>query len=180
MTEPSPYLAPKSRIPDKWLEEEPEKHGGAKKVLVIFGAVFIVLIVIGAIAAGVFAYFGGNLDRDSKKYADEVIPLIVANWDASELKRRCSPEFKATVKEEDVDKLFRVLQKLGKLKNYKGSRGQAYMAMTTQQGRLVTAQYVAQVDFESGPAELFLALIKHDGEWEITGFRVNSKTLMPQ
>lgn len=178
MTEPSPYTAPKSRVPDKWLEDEPEKHAGVKKALMVLGGLFVVLIVVGAIAFGAFTYFGGNLDRESKRYADETIPLILANWDPTELKRRISPEFKATVKEEDVDKLFSVLQRLGKFQSYKGSRGQAYMAVTAQQGKVISAQYLAQVEFESGPADVFLALIKHGEEWQITGFRVNSKALM--
>ncbi len=43
---------------------------------------------------------------------------------------------------------------------------------------MVSAEYVASADFEAGPAEIKMSLIKHGDQWQILGIHVNSKVFL--
>jgi hypothetical protein len=48
------------------------------------------------------------------------------------------------------------------------------MSVTTQSGKMTSAQYTAKATFEHGEAVIKLALIKHGDKWEVAGFHVDS------
>jgi hypothetical protein len=178
MSDPSPYQAPKARIPEKWLTPEEPRGGALKKLLVALGAIFAALILVFVVGFGYLAYSGRGLDEEGKRYVDEVVPLIVADWDQQALETRISTEFKAVLKPGDMEKWFAAYRKVGKLKRYGGSQGNANISVTTQYGKVISGQYLVQADFETGPAQIWLSLIKRDGQWRIMGFRVNADILM--
>jgi hypothetical protein len=176
--DPSPYQAPKARIPDKWMTPEEPRGGGFKKLLMVLGALFALLIVVFVVGFGYLAYTGRGLDEEGKRYVDEAVPLIVTDWDQQALQTRISSEFKAVLKPGDLEGWFTVYRKLGKLKRYVGSRGDANVSVTTQQGKVITGRYLVQAEFETGPAEIAVTLVKREGQWQIMGFRVKADVLM--
>jgi len=146
----------------------------------ILGGVFVAVIVIGIIGFIFVSKKGNALDKESKQYVDSAVPAIISKWDVKEVMDRASPEFIKTVSEEDMKKLFEWFHKLGNLKEYKGSKGDARMFFKPGQGEEISAQYVANAEFDSGPAEIKISLIKHGSKWQILGLHVNSKALMQQ
>ena len=78
----------------------------------------------------------------------------------------------------DLAKLFDRFRKLGKLKQFDGAKGQAMMSTTVQQGSRITANYVGSAEFETGPAQIYLGLVKHGQDWQILHFRVESKAFL--
>ena len=180
MTQPDPYKTPRA-LPAAWQTQGDDEPRGSwlKKILMIFGAVFAALIMVAIAGVAVFAYLGTGLDRESKTYVDLAVPAIAGNWEAGELDSRKSAELRAIIKPGEVEKFFSVLQtRLGRLKQYKGARGGSFVGYDLKKGKVVTARYVAQADFEQGRAEILLSLVKRDGDWQITEFRVNSPQLM--
>ena len=151
-----------------------------KKILMVLGGIFAVLLFVGVIGIAIVAVKGNALDLESKQYVDGAIPAIVSAWEIKEIQNRASPEFKATVSDGDLEKLLRKFRKLGKLKAYQGATGQANMSVTTQNGKVISAAYAASAEFESGPAEIYLSLIKHGNLWQILGIRINSKLFLEQ
>ena len=149
-----------------------------KKLLVVLGAVFLVLIVVVIAGIAFVSIKGRALDRESGQYVDDAIPAIVSQWDITEMRRRASPELNAAVKGDDLEKLFARFRKLGKLKEYRGSRGEANMSVTADRGSVISAAYVASAEFETGPAEIRLSLIKHGDQWQILGIHINSKVFL--
>jgi hypothetical protein len=149
-------------------------------VLVILGGIFAAIIVVVAIGAVFLIVKGLALDKESKEYADSSIRAVSETWDIKQFQDRESKEFRSATPEKDLEQLFTAFRKLGKLKEYKGSTGQAMMSATTQRGQMTTAKYAANADFEAGPAVIEINLIKHGERWEILGFRVNSKVFLPQ
>lgn len=147
-----------------------------KKILMFLGGVFLVLIVVIVI----LAIKANALDKESKQYVDTVIPAITSDWNIKEVEDRASPEFKAAVNNEDLNKLFGMFRKLGKLKEYKGCKGDSNISLTTGQGKVITAAYVVNADFDTGPAEIYISLIKHGDLWQILGLRINSKVFFEQ
>ena len=145
-----------------------------KKVLIILGILFVLGIAIVAGIMGFVAYNGTKLDASSKEYVDQVIPPIISTWSDTELLDRASPELKAIATKDQIVPLFKKLSELGKLKEYQGSKGDSLMSYTTQNGKRITAKYVANALFENGTADINIQLIQHGGNWQILSFHVNS------
>jgi hypothetical protein len=151
-----------------------------RKVLMILGAIFVALAAIAVLGVAIVAVKGNGLDKESKQYADAAIRAIVSSWDIKEIQSRASPEFKAAVTDDDLEKLLKMFRRLGKLTTYNGAKGQANMSITTHNGKVISAAYVASADFETGPAEIKLSLIKHGNQWQLLGVNINSKVFLEQ
>lgn len=145
----------------------------------IFGGIFLVLTVMAAIAFVVLAIKGSALDKESKAYIDEVVPEICSDLRMWTLSKYASPELLNSALPAEQEKIFNAFKKLGQFKEYKESRGDAKLFYTTQDGKAITAEYTAQVEFESGPAQVNVSLIKKGDQWKIRGFRINSPALIP-
>jgi hypothetical protein len=151
-----------------------------KKVLFVLAGIFGLLVVGGVVGIAMLAAKGNALDKESKQYVDAAIPAITSQWDIAEIQKRASPEFKAAVNDEDLAKLVRMFQRLGKFKAYNGAKGDANMSVTSQRGRVISAAYVGSADFDTGPAEIKVSLIKHGNQWQILGIHINSRVFLEQ
>src|SRR5208282_827039 len=118
-----------------------------KKALMILGGIFIVLIALLVGSYAIIAVKGRALDRESKAYVDAAIPVIAAEWDIKEIENRISPEFEMTLKDGDLEKTVRIFSKLGKLKKYRGAKGEANIQVMLGKGTRITATYVCYADF---------------------------------
>ena len=143
----------------------------------ILTTVFLALLV--SLVAGVVAFsvVGKTLDKESKAFVDAAIPAIVSDWDATEIRKRASPEFDETINYEDLQQLLDILRGLGEMEEYRGSTGQAQIVLSFEDGVVITAVYEATADFEAGSADMLLSLIKHKGKWQILGFKINPEEL---
>lgn len=145
-----------------------------KKTLMILGVTFLVVIGAALLAFGYVAYTGSRLDASSKAYVDEAIQPIVSTWSTEELLKRASTQLRQAGTDEQFELLFKKMSALGKLQSYEGSKGSSNVTITTQNGKVISASYVADATFENGKASIDIQLIQQDGVWKILGFRVNS------
>jgi len=147
-----------------------------KKFFSILGGIFAVLIVAAVVGFFLLNHFGTAFDDESNSYVDSNLPQILENWDPEELINRASPELMAIAPNETIEQLFYVLsERLGPLKEYKGSTGESNIYATTDIGNLITitGAYVAEASFEKGSASIKFHLIKHGDNWQVIEFRVN-------
>jgi hypothetical protein len=149
-----------------------------KKLLIILGSIFLIIILVVAVGIGIVAVKGTAFDKESKAYVDSTVPMLVAAWDEKELLSRASPEFTQAVKDEELDKLYGMFRRLGKLREYQGSEGQSNMSVNSWSGRVVSAAYTARASFDAGPAVIKIALIKHGDNWQIYGFHIDSEVFL--
>jgi len=150
-----------------------------KKLLIGLGAVFGAILVVVAAAIAYFSVTGNALDKESQAYVDSAVPAIALHWSQDELTRRASAEFTRAVKDDDLVKLLSVFRRdLGDLRKYEGSTGDAFISLTTQNGKVITANYVASAEFENASATIHVKLIKHGEGWQILGFHVNSRAFL--
>ena len=150
-----------------------------KKFFTVVGIFFSVLIVIGIIGFFILNHFGSKLDSQSKAYVDEVVPKIISNWDVQTLISESSSELLKVAPRDKIESMFKAFSdKLGRLKDYKNSKGQAGINVTPQ-GKFTTGAYVAEASFEKGDATVWVRTILTDEKWQIIEFRVNSEALMP-
>ena len=150
-----------------------------KKTLMILGGVFAVLVVFAVIGIAVVAVKGTALDKESKAYVDKVVPMICADLRLETLSQYASKELLASAPPEEFEKIFKWFRKLGAFKEFNESSGEAHMSYTTQAGKSIVGQYVAQVEFETGPAEVQIVTVKKGDEWKVQAFKVNSPALIP-
>jgi hypothetical protein len=149
-----------------------------KNILAFLGVAFLVFVLVAAALFGYFAYTGNKLDASSKAYVDEGVPAIVSTWSKAELVRRASPQLLQKISDDQVTQLFNTLStKLGIFKSYDGAKGDSNVTFTTQNGRMVTASYIAKATFQYGKAEIQIKLIKPTDSWEILGFHVEMEPL---
>ena len=148
-----------------------------KKFFQVLGLIFAVVILVGVVGFVVIFLKGSSLDKESKAYVDEVTPKVLADLRKETLLIYASDELKSAVKPEEMDKLFTWFKKLGQFKEYKGSTGQANISLTTQAGKVITGQYLAQAEFDTGPAQVQIVTVKKGDKWFVQMFRVNSMAL---
>jgi hypothetical protein len=149
-----------------------------RKFFVWFGVLMAAVVVAGVVGVFIVARGGAAADAESKAYVDDTVVVIGGRWDANELWKRSTARFRQATKEDDLRAFFDAArQSLGRLVEYRGSRGEASIFVSTA-GTTVSAKYIAQAMFERGAAEFQIAAVKNGVAWKIEGFHLNSPALM--
>jgi hypothetical protein len=149
-----------------------------KKILMVLGVIALLLIIFAAGGFSYIAIMGSRLDASSKAYMDANIPTIISTWSKDELEKRASEEFREGLTDRLTDQQWNLflskVKPLGTFETYEGSKGQAYISLTFQKGKVVTAHYTASASFKNGPAEITVKLIQRNGQWQILSFTIDS------
>jgi hypothetical protein len=151
-----------------------------KKFFMILGVIFAAIIGLFILFLVIARFANSKLDSESKSYVDRVVPIIFRTWDQKELLNNASPELIKLIQSEPdkITSLFNKLSdKLGNLKEYKGSKGFTSVRYT-KEGKIVRAAYIVQVIFDKSDAQIKIGLIKHGENWQIIEFFVDSKALL--
>jgi hypothetical protein len=149
------------------------KKSALKKAIVALSAGFILLIILGGLFVINLSATGKELDSQSKEYVDSAIPAIVLNWSEQELEKRADIELLKATPNNSIHNLFAYSsENLGSFKKYDGSKGEASIISTNLE-TTITANYIANAEFEKSPATIQISLIKRGEEWKILSFHVN-------
>src|SRR5437868_13546263 len=152
-----------------------------KNILIILGSIFLVLVLLLVGMGGCLVYKGTQLDKSSKEFVTESLPLIVKEWNKDELISRSSPQLLKVIEKDDaLDKLFGKLKQLGKMRFLSEPEGHANMTMTTGDGKVISAHYVAKAEYENGNAEIKIDVIQVNGDWKYLKFYVESPIFLKQ
>lgn len=148
-------------------------------ILAIVGVIFLGIII----AIIMMSYFGSKLDKESKVYVDNIVPSVFGRWDFSKLMQQVSPEFLSTIKtpqdKSRLEDLFKVCsERLGMLKQYSGSEGQATVYHEVGKGKIVYADYIARGDFQKDQAKITMRIIRRGDKWQIYSFNITSQALL--
>jgi len=138
-----------------------------KKTIVLLGYLFLVFIILNVVGATSLYILGQRLDRESHLYADAAVQALTANWDIKELQKRASHEFDSSLDYEETEHYFKELRKLGKLVVYKGAAGESTIILSAKYLYEITAEYTAEVEYETGTIQMQVTLIKHGKHWQI-------------
>ncbi|WP_338284973.1 hypothetical protein [Luteolibacter sp. LG18] len=150
-----------------------------KKTFVILACGILGFLLLLGIGVGVLVKKGMAVDQTSQAEAEGIIRAVAADWDTKALLDRASPELKAVAPPADLEKLFVLFRRLGKLHDLELSgQGGLHYSMTTDNGKVVTASYVANATFDGGPATVSIDLIQRAGKWEVMKFYIHSKALV--
>ncbi|MBA4348817.1 MAG: hypothetical protein C0415_02370 [Thermodesulfovibrio sp.] len=151
------------------------------KIILLIAGIIVVCV---AIAFGALFYYGNKMDEESKAYVDANVPSIFGQWDMKKLIQNAGHEFLDTVKtpqaKEKLNTLFvSGFEKLGKIKQYKGSEGQAIIDIAFDKGITIYADYTATCVFQKGEAKISIRIIKKGDKWQIFSFSISSPAMLP-
>jgi len=149
-----------------------------KTFLEWFGTLALAALIVAIGGFAGLAQAGGQLDGDSKAYAEAAVNAIAPNWNSAELVSRSAPEVAASPNQ--VSAMFARFSRLGPDARLAGCTGQSNLRIMLSQPVSITAGYVCQLDLRSGPAQVNLTLRKDNDAWKIVEFQVNSPLLLDQ
>jgi hypothetical protein len=142
-------------------------------LFLVVSNVAVALCVATAILVGLVAYRGHRLDVESRDFVDSAVPAITARWSSDELLDLAAPELLANAQPAQMKAAFSTLSRqLGHLTEYEGATGDSLVTYTAGTGSTIKASYLARAKFEAAPASIWVMLVKRDGHWMISGFRV--------
>ena len=167
-TTPVPGPAPKRR------------RSGLKTALAVLGGLFVLLVIaIGSCAVPLLTQ-GPKLGEESHAYAERVLSEVVTTWDQEALEGELSPEFREVTSDAELTKLFALFRRLGDLESLGEPEGDLNVSKSVGQETLIRAVWVFEAEFENGPAEITLFLIKHGSTWQVAGFYVDSELFLEE
>lgn len=150
------------------------------KFLKILGGIFLVLLIVVGIAAAIFIPRAMSLNADAMKYISTNVPPIVQSWNSDELVKRAAPELITPEARKAIPGLFVWFSSLGKLKKLDKPVGRIYTGAHLGTHTYGTwGEYAVHADFDGGPAQITIVLIRDGASWKIMGFHVNSPVLLP-
>jgi len=149
-----------------------------KKLFLVLVCIVVVVVIAVAIGFYLLSRSADGMEKEAQAYIDANLPVIAASWDPAELVKRASPELMDVASKDQIAGLFAMFsQRLGPLREYKGSKGRVNVSFTFKKGRIITGAYSAQAVFEKARGLIECQLVKHGDRWQITSFRVNSDAL---
>ena len=121
---------------------------------------------------------GQKLDAESKKFTEEVVPLMTGSCDSPRLAEIASPELLEVTSMEKLQHVCRYFsKKLGRLKNTTETLGDVKISFLPK-GQQITATYMVESQFEKGIAQSQIVLIRHNDKWQVLSFYLNSDALL--
>jgi len=142
---------------------------------------FLVALTFGAVVGSaiisycLLALSERSLQTDSKSFVDATVVRIVQDWDEDALTQRSAKEFSASARPEKLTALFtQCKHRLGRLREYQGSKGSLKIWYSIRAERLITGEYVAKCEFDKGEAEVQIRIVRQDAQWRILFFYVSS------
>jgi hypothetical protein len=142
-----------------------------KKITII--SWIIVMVAVSLISTwGMFGYskLKDKSLNSCEKFVDDAVKAICSNWDYYELIERANPDKLHESNEQTVEKMFVFFRKLGKMNTYHGCEGK----LITVDGK-THFLYIAEADFNKGPAKIIMELSKEGKKLYIDDFKVKSE-----
>lgn len=136
------------------------------------------LVTVALLALVVTVLLLRRATQQARAYVDDTIPRIAESWDAQILTQEAATEFHENASQEDIAKLCDTLaERLGPLRDYRGSRGRVKMSASTGGGIVVRGAYRAECAFANESAIIDVGIVRRNGDWGIVSFFVTSDAI---
>ena len=116
----------------------------------------------------------GRGNTETEEYAIGTILSIVSGWNAQAFAERVAPQRQSGLSRTDIDRIISNYRKLGKLKVFKSPGVRASIALTAVHVTESSASYTVKLDFDEGPAEVAITLVRLEEGWKIAKFGMAS------
>jgi hypothetical protein len=149
------------------------------KTTTIIGTVITVLLIGTLATMFMLNRMAPKVQKNAQAWIDTNVPVIIKDWNSEELIKRASPGLLKAASHEQFSALFTTLaDKLGPLREYKGSKGGTTVSLWFT-GITKNGTYEPEALFTQAPAVILCRISWLDGGWKIDEFRVKSDALHP-
>lgn len=148
-----------------------------KKVLLILGGFFMLIILAIAGMGGYTWYQSFQYEKTAVPYIEKVIPEF-SQWKPDIAKQYMVPEVLQGVSNEDLSKIFKLYSKLGKYKKMSEPDFTNLTVKTTSKdGEQTLVTYTINAEYENGNAIVTIVLLDLGNTFQVYSFNVNSTAL---
>lgn len=149
------------------------------KILKILGAIFLGLIIVISITFAMASSEISKLNDEANKFIKTKITQLTKDWDSKILYDITSPELKSQTNPEDFIKIFEIYSILGKLKEINSPKGKINIKLFAKpKSASAVGYFECQSEFEKGPAIIKITLAKHQDQWLVSSFHINSSVFL--
>lgn len=141
------------------------------------GTVAVAFAVIVAIWGVLLELRNLRFDRESRRYIEEVAPVILQHPERATLLDYAAPALRQDTEFEQLDAMFRRLQELGAYQAISDCEGQAYMAFGGDPDEVITAFYELAGHFEQGSLWVRFRLVRNHQRWQVLGMQISADPL---
>ncbi len=151
-----------------------------KKFLMIMGGIFLVFVLILAVAVGFLMTKGLSLDAESKKYVEKMLPDFLPAMTPEKFYSYVHPEDQGKLDKQQVEKYLTAFRAgLGEYQSsLSGVRCNANVNITPQ-GTGTTADCIAEAGFKNGVAKIKILLLRREDAWSLARIDFFSDALLP-
>lgn len=151
---------------EEFMGEAPQ--GKTRKGKRKWWVVLVLFLVVGSVVGVGWRLVMAKLDdlnQTSRAFVDRVVPQVCRDLRWETLDRYACEELRAemTAHQAEIERLFAFLRKVGEFKEYKGATGEAQMHYYWANRVAFTAEYAADVEFATGPAQVRVRMIQRGG-----------------
>jgi len=137
---------------------------------------FLILLIILS-GLGSAGYYYGSIYWEKHEFNQIVKPMyvdIVKNeWDKRTVEKYAADDMNAWLATKESDVMLKAFADLGKIQKYKGVIKVKQSVENEQESALLRVIIV----FEKGPHEIVTGLVKQEGKWMLTGFKIKTYQL---
>jgi hypothetical protein len=145
-----------------------------RKIIGICAAASAAVLLTFAVAVATVEVASQKLEVEGHQYADAAIRAVATRWDRNALMARASAQLRESPESaKDVSNEFSGFRVLGRLTKYHGCIGSTSFIARPNGEALVMAEYTARAEFQNGPAEVRITLLRSGDSWKILRFAVS-------
>ena len=148
-----------------------------KKVLMVFGGIFLVIVLAFA-GMGLFAWY------KSSQYDDTAVPYIkatipeISTWNTELIKGYMAPQVLDETTDENFEKIINYLSKLGALITLgEPSFTRIHTGANIESGKQTIVTYTIDAVYENGDAVITMSLLDRGNSFQVYKFHINSMAL---
>jgi hypothetical protein len=152
--------------------------GVMKKVFMVFGGVFLLVILV-IVGTGLSMWY------KSYQYEDTAVPYLTATipelskWDAERIKKLVAPEILEETTPEQFNKIIKHLSALGILVTMGEPRiAKVYQNATNKSGEQTLVKYHIDAVYENGNAVIAITLLDLDDSFQVYKLHIDSMALV--
>jgi len=142
-----------------------------KSLLRFIGWLVLTCLILAGVGL-VFVSHVNKLSVEARDYAQQAVPAIFSNWDAPELYKRATEDFRSHTTLERLDAALRQERHLGRYVKCGPSLGEATLFFDFRKGRITSATISTKIECERGQAVVLLGLTKPSDQWKIWSFEI--------
>ena len=139
-----------------------------RKMPILVGTILILIILFGSTNFIVLSVYTNKLKKESRVYAERIIPLIFSSWDAEAMVNNMPSDLYNKAFYQKIQASFGVYEReFGKLENYKIIKLEMKKLTLEDKNVSISFKYYGIATFQKTSAKLMIRTVFRENEWHL-------------